>query len=112
MELITHADRRDHRRERIEIEVDIWNEQFRTKGVVFDLSGSGLSVVTSETLPNNSEMHVSFEIPESVRVNCDARVVWSSASRRAGLRFANVSEVDRKALAKWMGDQRFRAACS
>ena len=112
MELISHSDRRDQRRERIEIEVEIWNEELKIKGVVFDLSDSGMSVVTPQVLPNNAEVHISFEIPESSKVKCDAKVVWSSASRRAGLRFAKVSEADQKALHKWMGDQRFRAACS
>ena len=112
MELISHADRRDQRRERIEIEVEIWNDELRIKGVVFDLSDTGMSVVTPQALPNNAEVHISFEVPESAKISCDARVVWSSASRRAGLRFANLAKAEHEALHKWIGDQRFRAACS
>jgi len=109
MEFSPYQDRREHQRERIEIQVNIWNDVVNLTGVVFDLSGGGMSVLTPRVLANNTDVKISFEIPNAATVKCDARVVWSSESRRAGLKFTDVTDDDRATLSKWVADQNLKA---
>ena len=98
-------DRREYQRARIEIQVHIWNDGVNVTGFVMDLSGGGMSVLTPSVLPSPAEVQVSFDIPSSLTVKCLARVMWSSETRRAGLKFMNLSEADRAGLEKWASGQ-------
>ncbi len=111
-EFKSYADRRQYQRERIEIQVNIWNDVLNMTGVVFDLSGGGMSVLTPKMLPNQSDVKISFEMPEAGKVTCMAKVVWSSDSRRAGLKFADLDEESRRAVAQWVSDQNLKALSS
>ncbi len=109
----SYHERRQHQRERIEIQVNIWNDVLNMTGVVFDLSGGGMSVLTPKMLPNQSDVKIAFEVPNNGgKVTCMARVVWSSDSRRAGLKFADLDEESRRAVAQWVSDQNLKALSS
>lgn len=111
-EFQSYSDRRQYQRERIEIQVNIWNDVLNMTGVVFDLSGGGMSVLTPKMLPNQSDVKIAFEVPAGGKVSCMAKVVWSSDSKRAGLKFSDLDEESRRTVSQWVSDQNLKALSS
>ncbi len=102
-------ERRQYERQKIEIQVHIWSSELNMTGMVFDLSGGGLNVLTPRVLSAQDEVRVSFEMPEAGKISCTARVMWASEHRRAGLQFIDLDEESRSVITSWVEEQNLRA---
>ncbi len=112
VELTDFTERRYYLRQKIEIQVHLWNADLNLTGMIFDLSGGGMNVITSKVLPAEAELRVSFEIPEAGKISCTARVMWASEHRRAGLQFIDLDEERRSVITSWVKEQNLRALAS
>src|SRR3954467_1578359 len=95
-------DRRIHRREHIDLQVEIILGAHQWTAEVLDLSESGLSVLTPLPLSSDSDVRVVFQLPTDEVIDSEAHVAWSSQSRRAGLRFVNPTPEHLEALVNWL----------
>ncbi len=102
-------ERRSYQREKVQIQVNIWTNTLNVTAAVFDLSGGGMSVLAPQQLPNETDVHISFELPGAHKIRCEARVVWSSETRRAGLKFMQIADPDKEVLVKWVAEQNLKA---
>lgn len=100
----------DDRREdlRLEIEVDVGIEGDHTffTGKMGDLSRGGLFVATDEPLPVETELLLSFLLPDGYRVTAEAIVAWVRIPRYRpdelpsgmGIKFVELKEKDAHAI--------------
>jgi c-di-GMP-binding flagellar brake protein YcgR len=97
-------ERRQHSRESVRIEADLWSQYDSMRVLITDLSEAGIAIRTREPIPANTEIHIRFELPlTNATVRCDARVAWSdSIEGRAGLHFSRVGEADKRTIIHWL----------
>lgn len=100
------GERRDRARAELEVSVGVAGDNRFFTGTTGDLSSGGLFVATDEPLPVDTELVLSFVLPDGYRVRAEARVAWVRAPRYRphelpagmGLRFADVSARDLAAI--------------
>ena len=70
---------------------------------VLDLSESGLSMQSQRRLPQRCKVYFQFSLPGNRSpIRLSGEVVWQDASGRVGVRFADVPQASRRALAEWI----------
>ncbi len=73
-----------------------------TSGLTGDIGEGGVLILSDHTLEPRSEVRVSFELPSGRRIDVPGEVVHSLPSVRMGVRFIELSEEDRKAIAEYV----------
>ncbi|NDQ55808.1 MAG: TonB family protein [Acidipila sp.] len=73
-------------------------------GIVIDISEGGLALTTAMGVPTESLTRMRIQVPKSREwIDVNGQIRWKSESRRkAGFRFVDLSERDRKRIEKWI----------
>lgn len=99
-------ERRQHLRERLEVNARIDGPSASFYALVVDLSVGGMAVATSHALPTGSEVECEFELPTSaVVLNLRGRIVWAG-SGKLGVEFLGIKDAARRLLERWLLDHR------
>ncbi len=72
------------------------------EGIMLDLSTGGADVLAAKPLPSGATVHLSFQLPESIAVEADASIAWSTANGQTGLRFVDMDETIRQGMGEWL----------
>lgn len=68
-----------------------------------DLSEEGMALRTGSKLPPACKVYFQFSLPgNSSLVRLSGEVMWQDSAGRAGIRFADVPQVSRRALKNWL----------
>jgi len=108
MALLKH-ERRQSKRVCVQAEVSIRagdsgaSEDDLVEGILLDLSGGGMDVLTAKPLHSPARVQVSFALPGgSAAIHAEAEVAWSAAGGQIGLRFVAVEANMRQQLDQWL----------
>jgi uncharacterized protein (TIGR02266 family) len=101
------AERRADGRLEIEVDVGLEGDHIFFTGRTGDLSKGGLFVATDDPLPVDTDLVLSFILPDGYRVNAEATVAWVRVPRYRpnelpsgmGLRFMHLDPRDAHAIA-------------
>jgi uncharacterized protein (TIGR02266 family) len=108
------SERREHPRKAVSVEVGLQSESNFWVGFSHDISQGGLFVATYDTLPEGSEVQVTFCLPGHPEPICVAATVrWvrdyredldhgETAIPGMGVRFIDLSEADQRAIADFI----------
>jgi len=70
---------------------------------VLDLSRSGMAVRSTELLPTDLLVDVTFSLPQvKDPIICEAKILWSDGRGRAGLQFIDLDRKVGTAVEGWM----------
>ena len=70
---------------------------------LLDLSEEGIAIQSQRPLPPKCKVYFQFSLPGRVNdVRLSGEVMWQDSSGRVGIRFADVPQASRKALADWL----------
>lgn len=95
----TGAERRNFARERTHIEVEVWKDFRRTKGVVEYLSFGGAFVSLHSPFLTDSLVNIRFDIPgQYLAFEGQAKVVWVQKDRAMGIQFVDLATTERSKL--------------
>jgi hypothetical protein len=95
----TGAERRNFARERTHIEVEIWKDFKRAKGVVEYLSFGGAFVSIHSPFLTDSLVNIRFDIPgQYLAFEGQAKVVWVQKDRAMGIQFVDLATAERTKL--------------
>ncbi len=79
------------------------DEDSTVEGILLELSAEGMEVLAAKPLSSCALVHVSFDIPDGpVRVEAEAKVVWSIANGQSGLRFLHIDDDLCQKLSEWL----------
>jgi uncharacterized protein (TIGR02266 family) len=106
----TDDDRREDLRLEIEVDVGIEGDHTFFTGRMGDLSRGGLFVATDDPLPVETELLLSFLLPDGYRVTAEAVVAWIRIPRYRpdelpsgmGIKFVELSEKDAHAIGHFL----------
>ena len=95
----TGAERRNFARERIHIEVEIWKDFKRAKGVLEYLSFGGAFVSLQKPFLADSLVHIRFDIPgQYLAFESKAKVIWVQKDTAMGIQFVDLASAERTKL--------------
>jgi hypothetical protein len=95
----TGAERRNFARERIHLEVEIWKDFKRAKGVLEYLSFGGAFVSVQKTFLADSLLNIRFDIPgHHLAFEGKAKVVWVRKDSAMGIQFVDLASTERTKL--------------
>lgn len=73
------------------------------KAALTDLSEEGIAIHSERPVPPSCKVYFQFSLPGQVsQVRLSGEVMWQDALGRVGLRFADVPQTSRRALAEWL----------
>jgi CheY-like chemotaxis protein len=73
------------------------------EGIMLDLSTGGMDVLAAKSLPPQTMVRVSFELPDSgIGIEGDAEVAWSTSNGQTGLRFLDIDPKMREEMGEWL----------
>jgi len=97
----TGAERRNFARERTHIEVDLFKDSTRIKGVMEYVSFGGAFVTLPKTFLPDSTLEVQFEVPgEYDPFKGNAKVVWVKKDKAIGIEFVDLPASEKLKLEK------------
>ena len=97
----TGAERRKFARERTHIEVDLFKDSTRLKGVMEYVSFGGTLVSLPKTFLPDSTLEVQFEVPgEYAPFKGNAKVVWVKKDKAIGIEFVDLPASEKLKLEK------------
>src|SRR5581483_5595053 len=74
-----------------------------TQAILTDVSEEGLAIQSERPVPPQCKVYFQFSLPGQVStVRLSGEVMWQDAAGRVGLRFADVPQASRRALAEWL----------
>lgn len=95
----TGAERRNFARERTHIEVEVWKDFKRARGVVEYLSFGGAFVSIHNPFLTDSVVKIRFDIPgQYLAFEGQAKVVWVQKDRAMGIQFVDLDNTERTKL--------------
>ncbi|MFN8008462.1 MAG: PilZ domain-containing protein [Terriglobia bacterium] len=95
----TGAERRNHARERTHIEVEVWKDFRRAKGIMEYLSFGGAFVSIHNPFLTDSLVRIRFDIPgQYLAFEGQAKVVWVQKDRAMGIEFVDLDSSERTKL--------------
>ena len=72
------------------------------EGILLDVSAGGLDVLAAKPVSSSSLVMVHFELPDSLPIEANAEVAWSTATGQIGLRFLEMDSKFREQLGEWL----------
>jgi len=99
---ILTRERRQAPRVAVQVPVTIVNQENTIEGILLDLSLGGMDVLAAKQIPSSAKVRALFELPDSLRIEVDAEVAWSTANCQIGLRFLDLSPNVREQLGEWL----------
>ncbi len=100
------CERRRNARVPVEIAVALTGDRGtpQRKAISCDLGLGGMSLKLSRRALSAGALHVKFELPGAeFSIECAAEVAWDGGGSQAGIRFVNLSTVQRDHLKSWLG---------
>ena len=80
-----------------------WKGASNVEAVALDLSEGGMDIVAAEPPPSLADVNFSFELPQcKVPIHGSGVVAWARGTGEAGIRFDEVAEECRDAVADWL----------
>jgi len=80
-----------------------WAGEQNVEGILLDVSGTGMDVLTSRPISNFTELKFQFDLPQhTVPISGSGVVAWTRSTGETGVRFENLSEDAHRALVKWL----------
>ncbi|HZU33595.1 MAG TPA: PilZ domain-containing protein [Candidatus Angelobacter sp.] len=71
--------------------------------IILDLSQTGVCIQTLEILPQGATVQIDFYLPETKElIHATGTVMWTRASGRSGIRFAQLPQTEQKQLNAWL----------
>lgn len=71
--------------------------------IILDISEGGMAIQALQALEARGPMRLRFDLPGWLRnLDVAAEIVWTDSSGRAGLRFVDLSEDDKRCLQDWV----------
>jgi len=100
------CERRRNTRVTVQIPVSLVGENGagQRKAITSDISQGGMSLKLSRRAQTSAPMRAKFTLPGTDdSVECAAEVAWEGDGAQAGIRFVNMSPVQRDQLKSWLG---------
>jgi CheY-like chemotaxis protein len=100
---ILKRERRQAPRVAVQVPVSIRGDQDSSiEGILLDVSAGGMDVLAAKPVASSSLAQVFFELPDSLRIEANAEVAWSTATGQIGLRFLDMDSKMREQLGEWL----------
>jgi type IV pilus assembly protein PilZ len=108
------ANKRQHSRVPVEVDVDFWSESNFYKGFVENISEGGLFVVTWEPKKIGEKVTLKFRLPDSTEtIECAGEVRWvrvlnpdtPDVSPGLGVRFVNMSPTQQRRVEEFIRER-------
>lgn len=97
----TGAERRNHARERTQIEVRLSKDFKQTKGTMEYVSFGGAFISLPRTFIKDSVLQIKFDLPgEYTSFQATAKVVWVKKDKAMGIQFVDVPASEKLKLEK------------
>jgi hypothetical protein len=98
-----HSERRGGPRKKVQLKAQLRSNGRQLTVEVVDLSRSGMAVRSSDVVPTDVLVDVSFVLPQKKEaITCEAKILWSDGRGRAGLQFIDLNRSVGTAIETWM----------